>query len=369
MAVTVTAVVPTVGASPLLGECLRALRAQRLAGEGVLEIVLVRQGPQGAGNRQEGTGDLDDEDRRPDEPGTLERELRLPRNLGFAAATNRGIALARGPYVAAVNDDVVVEEGWLQALVGALEAEPRAAAAQGVNLQRASGGSDEPPGRGGPGETVRPGETVDGWGLGWNRVIQAIQLGRDASPPDPTEPAREVFGVSATAAVYRRSALLEVARRPPERGATGSPPGTTVGPRVDSGKVPEVFDSRLESYYEDADLACRLRAAGYTALTVPAARALHAGSLTGDRLGARRWRLLYGNRYAVAAGLLGRALWPRLPRMLARDAADLVRGLVRGEISKVAGIIGGWGRGLRLLPAFAHNGAPIAPIAPTEGNP
>jgi len=348
MAVTVTAVVPTVGASPLLGECLRALRAQRLdgqgTGEGELEIVLVRQGAAGA----------------EDLSGGPVRELRLPRNLGFAAATNHGIAAARGAYVATVNDDVVVRPGWLRALVEALDATPDAAAAQGVNLQpRRPAGEvvTSPEGPTDPGAAApAQGDRVDGWGLGWNRAAQAVQLGRGDAPPDPGEPAREVFGVSATAAVYRRSALLEVAR--------ASRPAIDPSHRGGSdGDRPEVFDTRLESYYEDADLACRLRAAGHIALSVPAARALHAGSLTGGRLGARRWRLLYGNRYAVAAHLLGRGLWRRLPRMAARDVADLARALAGGELRKLVGIAGGWARAVRLLPTYAHRGAPM------EGSP
>jgi GT2 family glycosyltransferase len=353
MAVTVTAVVPTVGASPLLGECLRALCAQRLdrqvdgeaSGHGELEIVLVRQGE---ASPSRGGEELS---------GGRVREIRLPRNLGFAAATNRGIAAARGPYVATVNDDVVVEPGWLRALVEALEAAPGAAAAQGVNLQPSRGPArpvDRPEDRA---ETpTGSGARVDGWGLGWNRAAQAIQLGRDGAPPDRDEPPFEVFGVSATAAVYRRSALLDVAR-----GALREAGATDGGESACEGS--EVFDSRLESYYEDADLACRLRAAGHTALSVPAAQALHAGSLTGERLGGRRWRLLYGNRYAVAARLLGRGLWRRLPRMVARDVADLGRALGRGELRKLAGIAGGWARAARLLPVYAHRGAP------TEGSP
>jgi GT2 family glycosyltransferase len=282
-------------------------------------VLLVRQGP------------LAREDGRID--GLADREIRLPENLGFAAATNRGIAAARGRYVATVNDDALVEEGWLAALLRALDETPGAAAAQGVNLQ------DE--------------ARVDGWGLAWNRAVQAVQLGRDAEPPPRDAPPRPVFGVSATAALYRRSALLQVARPARARAPDGE-------------AIPEVFDSRLESYYEDADLARRLRAAGHTALSVPGARAVHAGSLTGRRLGARRWRLLYGNRYAVAAGLLGRELWLRLPRMLARDLADLARAKLRLDGRRVLGIPGGWCRALRLLPRYVHGGPPC-PGAFAEG--
>lgn len=339
MEVTVTAVVPTLGASPLLPACVRSLRAQDVP----VEVVLVRQGAHtlkdGAleGDTREG-GSLD---------APADREIALPENLGFAAATNRGIAAATaatGDYVATVNDDVVVAEGWARALVEALEADPTAAAAQGVNLM-------VPPFEGTPGGPSTPAPEdlaadlpVDGWGVGWNRAFQAIQLGRGEMPPGPDAPVRQVFGVSATAAIYRREALLRVAL-----------PGKDREPAV-----PEVFDSRLESYYEDVDLARRLRAAGYTALSVPRARAWHAGSLTGRRFGTRRWRLVYGNRYAVAAGLLGSAFWRALPRMAARDLADLAAALGALDGTKILGIKTGWCRALRLVPAFSHGGAPLA---------
>lgn len=52
------------------------------------------------------------------------------RGLGAAAAINQGLAEARYPYVAQVDQDVVVEPGWLDRLVNALESSG-AAAAQG----------------------------------------------------------------------------------------------------------------------------------------------------------------------------------------------------------------------------------------------
>jgi len=323
----VTAVVPTLGASPLLPECVRALHGQEVP----VEVVLVRQGTQAfdQGTLRDGTL----RDSALDAPA--DREITLPENVGFAAATNRGIGTATGEYVATVNDDVVVGEGWAGALVEALEADPTAAAAQGVNLiTPLSEGSS----------TTGPDDLpVDGWGIGWNRAVQAIQLGRGEPPPRRNAPVRRVFGVSATAALYRREALLRVAL-----------PGSGRQP-----EVPEVFDSRLESYYEDVDLARRLRAAGYTALSVPRARARHAGSLTGQGLGARRWRLIYGNRYAVAAGLLGSGFWRSVPRMAARDLADLVAAVGALDGAKILGIKTGWCRALRLVPGFTRGGAPV----------
>ncbi len=42
-------------------------------------------------------------------------------NQGFAVATNQGIGLAAGPYVALLNNDARPEPGWLRAMVAAIE--------------------------------------------------------------------------------------------------------------------------------------------------------------------------------------------------------------------------------------------------------
>jgi N-acetylglucosaminyl-diphospho-decaprenol L-rhamnosyltransferase len=296
--VTASAVVPTLGRSPLLIPCLEALRR-----EGA-EIVVVDQGEASAGIPA----------------GLADRLLRPGRNLGFAAGTNLGIEAAAGEWIATVNDDAVVEPGWLGSLVAALEADPRAAAAQGVNVRL-----DAP-------------DLADGCGVAWNRWWQAVQIGHGRTVPAPSGAVREIFGVSATAAVFRRSALGTIA------------PGG------------EVFDARLGSYYEDVDLAGRLRATGWRALLVPAARARHAGSATGTTLSRERWRLIYGNRYLALARLLGRSFWPRLPRMAARDGIDLVKAAARGEGDLAAGVLAGWWRTARHLSGFTRGGAPLVPL-------
>lgn len=285
--VTASAVVPTLGRSRWLIPCLEALRSD---GRTDLEIIVVDQG---------------------DVPveipaGLADRVLRPGRNLGFAAGTNLGIAEAAGGRIATVNDDVLVEPGWLDALGSALEREPRAAAAQGVNLLM------DDPGR------------ADGCGLEWNRWWQAVQIGHGEPAPSSAEPVREVFGASATAALFRREALRAVA-----------PDGA-------------VFEPRLVSYYEDVELAGRLRAAGWRALLVPAARARHAGSATGATMSRERWRLIYGNRYLAASRRLGLGLVPRLPWMVLRDLLDLRK----ADREQAAGIRAGWRRAIRELPGF-----------------
>jgi GT2 family glycosyltransferase len=297
----VSAVVPTLGRSPLLVPCLEALRRD---GGAALAILVVDQGE------------------KPVElpPGLADRVLRPGRNLGFAGGTNEGIAAAASELVATVNDDVLVEPGWTAALTRALEADPRAAAAQGVNLLL-----DTP-------------ALADGCGIAWNRWWQAVQIGHGEPAPSAATDAYEIFGVSATAALFRCEALRTVSLNG------------------------DVFDPRLISYYEDVELAGRLRAVGFRALLVPAARARHAGSATGRTMSRERWRLIYGNRWLAAARLLGRGFWPRLPRLALRDLLDLGRAARAGDGARAAGILAGWSRAARGLPAWARRGAPAVPL-------
>jgi GT2 family glycosyltransferase len=307
MAAKVSAVIPTLGRSPYLADCLLALRR---AGGDELEIVVVDQA--------ESPLELPAEARA--------RVLRPGANLGFSRANNLGIEASRGDFVAAVNDDALVEEGWLAPLVAALESDETLGAVQGVHL------------------ILDHESQMDGCGLTWNRWWQAVQIGRFESPPAPGRPPFETFGVSATAGLYRRSALESVA-----------PKG-------------EVFDPLLVTYYEDVDLAVRLRTAGYRALCVPAARARHAGSVTSLTLGSERWSLLYGNRYLIVAKLLGRGFWLRLPLLVARDLLDLARALFEPGGEHWRGIVRGWMRALRFLPQTAHTGPSVFRLIVLRGD-
>src|SRR5207245_8051593 len=79
------------------------------------------------------------------------------------------------------------------------------------------------------------------------------------------------WGVSATAALYRRSAL---------------------GDRV--------FDPRFFAYYEDVELCARLHEAGWRTVVVPVVKATHRGSASAALLGKDAKRLRTRNRYLVA---------------------------------------------------------------------
>lgn len=53
------------------------------------------------------------------------RKLTLPRNLGFAAGNNRGIAASRGDFVILLNDDTEVEPDWIDAILERFISDPR----------------------------------------------------------------------------------------------------------------------------------------------------------------------------------------------------------------------------------------------------
>jgi len=227
----VSAVVVNLDGGDLLFDALDALDR-----EAVEEIVVVDNGS------------------RPEEAARLAARpgitlLFLPENRGFAAPANLGARGARAPFLAFVNNDCVLETGYLSACLAALESDRGLAAVQGVILDGA-------------------GRTVDGWGFGWTARAEAVQLGRGGAPPAPGGAPFAVSGVSATATLFRREAFLE---------AGG-------------------FAESFFAWYEDVDLALRLRRAGARFACVPAARARHAGTVTGRRDPETRWRRLFANR-------------------------------------------------------------------------
>ena len=370
-------VVPTIGVSEHLEKCLASIYRDGERLEAPSELVVVWQAPVARGIEDvgdvgdvEGSAALDELCLRlaAERPGAIDgpaRIVELPRPVGFARAVNEGIAISSGDWVALVNDDGVLEAGWARRLLEAVAGGARVAAAQGINVV-AGGGGDGGGDGGCDGEDAR----VDGAGLAWNRRCQAVQLGRGETvdewaahwvrrrprrlPPQAAlkragrqaGTAHAVYGVSATAAIYRRAALVEV-----------NVAGDALRP----------FEERLDSYYEDVELADRLLSAGYRALLVPAARAEHAGAMSSrsPRAARRRTRRVYANRLLVLARRLGRGFWPRLPVLLGRDVIDALR---RPKAVPMPGDLGppgivdlarAWSRAARLLPRFAHFGPGI----------
>ena len=170
------------------------------------------------------------------------RWIRPGRNLGFAAATNLGIRLGNAPAVLCLNQDARVAPDFLARLAPLLLGDPTVGSVCGKVL-RVSGPIDAPDG------------LIDTAGLQMSTGRRAIDIGQGARDDGDFDGSREVFGVSAAVALYRRAALEAV---------------------TESGQV---FDERFFMYKEDVDLAWRLRRGGYRAIVDGSAVAYHGRSV------------------------------------------------------------------------------------------
>ena len=162
------------------------------------------------------------------------RYLRNAQNLGFIGACNAGAAIARGDYLVFLNNDTAAQPGWLDALIGIFDAHPRAGLV-GAKLVYPDGRLQE------------AGGIVFNDGSGWN-------YGRFDDPAAPAyNYVREVDYCSGAAIALPR-ALFEKLRG---------------------------FDAHYApAYYEETDLAMKVRAEGLQVLYQPASTVVHFEGIT-----------------------------------------------------------------------------------------
>jgi GT2 family glycosyltransferase len=291
--VRLSVIVVAFGKEGLLGECLSSLVAadERVAGETEL-IVVVNDGAIEVPASAPLT--------------TLEGDL----SLGFAGAVAVGLARARGEWIALVNDDCAVDPDALAELLaaGGTARDVGSVAAQ----VRFAGRRD----------TINSaGIEVDELGVARERRLG--ELAADAE----TEVV-EVFGASATLALYRREML----------DALGG------------------LDRSFFAYLEDADLAWRARMAGWRCVLAPRAIAFHRHSATLGH-GSRAKHVLVGrNRVRMLAkNATARQLRRRLVGIVVYDLLYVAHEAVRGgTLAPLAGRL----RGLGEWRAYHAAGAP-----------
>src|SRR5438067_841017 len=161
--------------------------------------------------------------------------LRNEENMGFVVSCNRGAAKARGNYLVFLNNDTVVTAGWLSALRETFQFEPHAGLV-GSKLIYPDGRLQE------------AGGIIWRDGSGWNR----------GKFDDPRKPEynflREVDYCSAACLMLPKSLFQRIGG----------------------------FDSRyVPAYYEDTDLAFKVRAAGFKVLYQPLSEVFHFEGATG----------------------------------------------------------------------------------------
>jgi N-acetylglucosaminyl-diphospho-decaprenol L-rhamnosyltransferase len=208
--VTADVVIPTWRARDLLERCLSALRADPSA-----KRVIVVDNASGDGSAALVRSDFPEV--------TL---VELPENAGFGRAVNAGVRAGEGEAIVLVNNDVLVEPGFVDAIVAPLGS-PRVGMVAGLT-------------------TIPDTGYVDGFGIELDRALAAYNRGR-LSPIGT--PVGRLAMPSGGAAAYRRAAWE----------AAGG------------------FDEALFAYGEDVDLGLRLRALGWEAAAAPEARGVHLG--------------------------------------------------------------------------------------------
>ncbi len=174
--------------------------------------------------------------------------IREKENTGFARAHNRVIRDTLSDAILILNQDCVLDPGYIERCVDVLIHNDLCASLTGVLYRTDT-------------LTATPSAgTLDTLGLGLSRTfhIKNCFAGKKFLylPHEPFT----MFGVSATAALYRRSALEDIAI-----------------PR--DGSI-EYFDEDFFMYKEDVDLAFRLYRQGWTAFCQPSARGYHVRSTT-----------------------------------------------------------------------------------------
>ena len=206
-------VIPTLDARDMLAEVLESLETQTVS----VDVVVVDNAS------TDGTGGM---------VATRYPRVKLvttSHNLGFGKAVNLGVAAAptSTEAIVLVNNDVVCEPQFVERILAPLVDE-RVGMVAGVLLQGSAPASIDSAG-------IELDRTMRAYAALWNEPVETV-----SAAPTP-------FGACGGAAAYRLSAFREIGG----------------------------FDPAFFAYWEDVDLALRLRLAGWECALASDARALH----------------------------------------------------------------------------------------------
>lgn len=167
--------------------------------------------------------------------GLAHRFIVADRNQGFAGGHQTMFLTHQAPFVMLLNDDAKLEPGYLEAVMRRMESDPNIGSVTGLIYRW----------------TEDDRRVIDTAGLEYKCLGQIADRFAGRATEEVAETiakSGEVFGVSGAIGLYRRSAVE---------------------------KAGGLFDPAWFMYKEDADLAIRLRRAGFTAWFEPTAAAFH----------------------------------------------------------------------------------------------
>lgn len=205
-----------------LGDCLESLSAQTFRD---FEVIVVDNGS------TDGSLDLI----RKDFPRV--KLIPLNKNTGFTRGNNTGFEASSSRYIATLNNDTIVDKGWLEALYEAAETDKTIGMVASKIL------------------LGRNGREIDSVGVLIYPDGMSRQRGRGEIDEGQFDRTEEVLFPSACAALYRREMLNEIG----------------------------FFDEDFFTYCEDTDLGLRARLAGWKAVLASKAIVRHLYSQTAGK--------------------------------------------------------------------------------------
>ncbi|MFC2166787.1 glycosyltransferase [Acidobacteriota bacterium] len=181
---------------------------------------------------------------------SIDKFIALNKNYGYARANNIGFEQTSGEYIALVNNDAILSPDWLEKALAVFQRchykNVGSVATKNIDYYQRH-------------LIDTAGVEYLGFGAGWdykNLHVDSKEVNQR----------KEVFGACATAALYKKKILNKVG----------------------------LFDSNYFIYFEDTELAFRLRLFGYTCVYEPEAVCYHYGGDKRDKNS--RYYLEYGRR-------------------------------------------------------------------------
>lgn len=177
----------------------------------------------------------------------------LDKNYGFSRAVNEGIKLSTGEYVLLLNNDAVLEVGFLETIVQAIKKDDSIWAVCSKMIQ------------------YNNRELIDDAGDEYNLLGWAYKRGDNKSVAEFTKSER-VFSACAGAALYRKEVFNQIG----------------------------YFDEEFFAYMEDVDISYRANIYGYKNMYCADAKVYHIGSATsGSKYNAFKVKLAARNNLYV----------------------------------------------------------------------
>jgi GT2 family glycosyltransferase len=214
------------------------------------------------------------------------RVERLDKNIGFAAANNLGARIARGSWLALLNNDTFPASEWIARLLDAANRNPQFSFFASCLVQFETEGRID-----------SAGDIYHVSGHAWhrdgNRLLDEVHHKEE-----------EVFSPCAAAALYNRDEFLEVGG----------------------------FAERFSSHHEDVDIGFRLRLHGARCLYVPGAVVEHVGSASyGKESDVTVYHVQRNLVWSFVENMPGHLLWKYLPAHLVANFVFLIYYSMRGK--------------------------------------